>query len=129
MLTGPKRKNEGPAEAEKPLTEIVGGGGGAGGGEGGGGVTTGGLAGLPPPPHDAKATTNARHATPRFIRILTAPTFIMIRLMQFCRGVNTVIEPMVFADVRSVVPLLASDAYHRCARKNRVKRKWGAIFG
>jgi deoxyhypusine synthase len=27
-----------------------------------------------------------------------------------------------------VMPLLASDAYHRGFWKDRVKRKWGAIF-
>ena len=42
--------------------------------------------------------------------------------------VNTGIEQMVFAEAGSVMPLLASDAYHRGAWKNRVKRKWGAIF-
>jgi deoxyhypusine synthase len=35
---------------------------------------------------------------------------------------------MVFAEAGSVMPLLASDAYHRGAWKTRAKRKWGAIF-
>lgn len=43
--------------------------------------------------------------------------------------VNTGIEQMVFAEAGSVMPLLASDAYHRGHWKSRVKRKWGAIFG
>ncbi len=42
--------------------------------------------------------------------------------------VNTGIEQMVFAEAGSVMPLLASDAYHRGLWKNRTKRKWGAIF-
>ena len=42
--------------------------------------------------------------------------------------VNTGIEQMVFAEAGSVMPLLASDAYHRGAWKTRAKRKWGAIF-
>ena len=42
--------------------------------------------------------------------------------------VNTAIEQMVFAEAGSVMPLLASDAYHRGHWKDRVKRRWGAIF-
>ncbi len=42
--------------------------------------------------------------------------------------VNTGIEQMVFAEAGSVMPLLASDAYHRGLWKNRVKRRWGASF-
>jgi deoxyhypusine synthase len=42
--------------------------------------------------------------------------------------VNTGIEQMVFAEAGSVMPLLASDAYHRGHWKDRVKRRWGAIF-
>ena len=42
--------------------------------------------------------------------------------------VNTAIEQMVFAEAGSVMPLLASDAYHRGLWKNRVKRRWGASF-
>ncbi len=42
--------------------------------------------------------------------------------------VNTGIEQMVFAEAGSVMPLLASDAYHRGLWKDRVKRRWGAIF-
>ncbi len=42
--------------------------------------------------------------------------------------VNTGIEQMVFAEAGSVVPLLASDAYHRGHWKNRAKRAWGKIF-
>jgi deoxyhypusine synthase len=43
--------------------------------------------------------------------------------------VNTGIEQMVFAEAGSVMPLLASDAYHRGHWKDRPVRKWGAIFG
>ena len=42
--------------------------------------------------------------------------------------VNTGIEQMVFAEAGSVMPLLASDAYHRGLWKDRGKRRWGAIF-
>ncbi len=42
--------------------------------------------------------------------------------------VNTGIEQMVFAEAGSVMPLLASDAWHRGAWKTRTKRRWGAIF-
>ncbi|TPG12364.1 1,9-bis(guanidino)-5-aza-nonane synthase [Sphingomonas oligophenolica] len=42
--------------------------------------------------------------------------------------VNTGIEQMVFAEAGSVMPLLASDAYHRGLWKDRPVRKWGAMF-
>lgn len=42
--------------------------------------------------------------------------------------VETALEQMVFAEASSVMPLLASDAYHRGAWKNRPKRRWGASF-
>ena len=42
--------------------------------------------------------------------------------------VNTGIEQMVFAEAGSVMPLLASDAYHRGLWKTRTKRRWGASF-
>jgi len=42
--------------------------------------------------------------------------------------VNTGIEQMVFAEAGSVVPLLASDAYHRGHWKNRPKRGWAKLF-
>ncbi len=42
--------------------------------------------------------------------------------------VNTGIEQMVFAEAGSVMPLLASDAYHRGLWKDRPARKWGASF-
>jgi deoxyhypusine synthase len=42
--------------------------------------------------------------------------------------VSTAIEQMVFAEAGSVMPLLASDAYHRGHWKTRNKRAWGAIF-
>ena len=42
--------------------------------------------------------------------------------------VNTGIEQMVFAEAGSVIPLLASDAYHRGHWKGRAKRAWGRIF-
>ncbi|MEI9928166.1 MAG: deoxyhypusine synthase family protein [Sphingomonas sp.] len=41
---------------------------------------------------------------------------------------NTGIEQMVFAEAGSVMPLLASDAYHRGHWKTRAKRKWASIF-
>ena len=42
--------------------------------------------------------------------------------------VNTGIEQMVFAEAGSVMPLLASDAYHRGHWRERAKHRWGAIF-
>jgi deoxyhypusine synthase len=42
--------------------------------------------------------------------------------------VNTGIEQMVFAEAGSVMPLLASDAYHRGHWKTRAKRKWAQLF-
>ena len=42
--------------------------------------------------------------------------------------VNTAIEQMVFAEAGSVMPLLASDAYHRGLWKDRPVRKWASIF-
>ncbi|WP_374942830.1 deoxyhypusine synthase [Sphingomonas sp.] len=42
--------------------------------------------------------------------------------------VNTAIEQMVFAEAGSVMPLLASDAWHRGLWKDRAKRKWATIF-
>jgi deoxyhypusine synthase len=42
--------------------------------------------------------------------------------------VNTGIEQMVFAEAGSVMPLLASDAYHREAWKTRTPRKWAKLF-
>ncbi|MBD3760793.1 deoxyhypusine synthase [Sphingomonadaceae bacterium G21617-S1] len=42
--------------------------------------------------------------------------------------VNTGIEQMVFAEAGSVIPLLASDAYHRGHWKNRAKRRWAKLF-
>ncbi|MBB3910253.1 1,9-bis(guanidino)-5-aza-nonane synthase [Sphingomonas desiccabilis] len=43
--------------------------------------------------------------------------------------VNTGIEQMVFAEAGSVMPLLASDAFHRGHWKNRAKRGWAKLFG
>jgi len=43
--------------------------------------------------------------------------------------VNTGIEQMVFAEAGSVMPLLASDAYHREHWKTRTKRRWATLFG
>ena len=40
----------------------------------------------------------------------------------------SVAQQMVFAEAGSVMPLLASDAYHRGHWQTRVKRRWGAIF-
>src|SRR5918993_1739081 len=42
--------------------------------------------------------------------------------------VNTGIEQMVFAEAASVMPLLASDAYHRGVWKGREARRWGKLF-
>lgn len=43
--------------------------------------------------------------------------------------VQTVHEQMVFAEAGSVMPLLASDAWHRGAWKDRPKRGWAKLFG
>jgi deoxyhypusine synthase len=43
--------------------------------------------------------------------------------------VNTGIEQMVFAEAGSVMPLLASDAYHRGHWKTRPVRGWAKLFG
>jgi deoxyhypusine synthase len=37
-------------------------------------------------------------------------------------------EQMVFAEATTVVPLIASDAYHRGAWKTRKKRRWATLF-
>ncbi|MEL7200912.1 MAG: deoxyhypusine synthase [Pseudomonadota bacterium] len=42
--------------------------------------------------------------------------------------VETTFEQMVFAEAASVVPLLASDAYHRGSWKNRTPRKFAKLF-
>jgi len=42
--------------------------------------------------------------------------------------VSTALEQMVFAEATSVLPLLASDAYHRGHWKNRAKRAFGKLF-
>jgi len=42
--------------------------------------------------------------------------------------VNTGIEQMVFAEAGSVMPLLASDAYHRGLWKARTERRWAKLF-
>jgi deoxyhypusine synthase len=42
--------------------------------------------------------------------------------------VQTVHEQMVFAEAGSVMPLLASDAWHRGAWKDRPKRGWARLF-
>ncbi|MET0245627.1 MAG: deoxyhypusine synthase [Sphingomonas sp.] len=42
--------------------------------------------------------------------------------------VSTAIEQMVFAEADSVMPLLASDAYHRGLWKDRPKRAWAKLF-
>jgi deoxyhypusine synthase len=42
--------------------------------------------------------------------------------------VDTVHEQMVFAEAGSVLPLLASDAYHRGHWKIRAKRKFASLF-
>jgi deoxyhypusine synthase len=42
--------------------------------------------------------------------------------------VSTAMEQMVFAEATSVLPLLASDAYHRGAWKTREKRRFARLF-
>ena len=42
--------------------------------------------------------------------------------------VSTAMEQMVFAEAGSVMPLLASDAYHRGLWKDRPKRRWAKLF-
>jgi deoxyhypusine synthase len=42
--------------------------------------------------------------------------------------VQTVLEQMVFAEAGSVLPLLASDAYHRGHWKDRPRRGWAKLF-
>ena len=42
--------------------------------------------------------------------------------------VDVALEQMVFAEAGSVLPLLASDAYHREHWKNRPKRRWAKLF-
>src|SRR3954469_24285009 len=42
--------------------------------------------------------------------------------------VSTAMEQMVFAEAGSVIPLLASDAYHRGHWKDRPKRGWAKLF-
>ena len=43
--------------------------------------------------------------------------------------VDTAYEQMVFAEAGSVLPLLASDAYHRGYWKKRAKRNFAKLFG
>ena len=42
--------------------------------------------------------------------------------------VSTAMEQMVFAEATSVLPLLASDAWHRGAWRNREKRRFATLF-
>src|SRR3546814_9283411 len=42
--------------------------------------------------------------------------------------VSTAMEQMVFAEAGSVIPLLASDAYHRGHWKTRAKRAYATLF-
>jgi len=42
--------------------------------------------------------------------------------------VDTTFEQMVFAEATSVIPLLASDAYHRGFWKKRKRREFGKLF-
>lgn len=42
--------------------------------------------------------------------------------------VDTTYEQMVFAEVTSVLPLLASDAYHRGAWRERARRRWADLY-
>ena len=41
---------------------------------------------------------------------------------------STAMEQMVFAEATTVVPLIASDAWHRGAWRNREKRRWAKLF-
>ncbi len=43
--------------------------------------------------------------------------------------VTTTYEQMVFAEATTVVPLIASDAYHRGHWKGREKPRWNKLFG
>jgi deoxyhypusine synthase len=43
--------------------------------------------------------------------------------------VDTVKEQMVYAEATSVLPLMASDAWHRGAWKNRPRRRYSRLFG
>jgi deoxyhypusine synthase len=42
--------------------------------------------------------------------------------------VDTTFEQMVFAEATTVVPLIASDAYHRGAWRDREERRWADLF-
>jgi deoxyhypusine synthase len=42
--------------------------------------------------------------------------------------VDTTYEQMVYAEATSVLPLLASRAYHKGAWKKRKPRKWNKLF-
>ena len=42
--------------------------------------------------------------------------------------VSTAMEQMVYAEATSVLPLLASDAYHRSHWKTRAKRRFAKLF-
>lgn len=42
--------------------------------------------------------------------------------------VKTALEQMVFAEATTVLPLIASDAYHRGAWKNREPKRWAKLF-
>jgi deoxyhypusine synthase len=42
--------------------------------------------------------------------------------------VDVTYEQMVFAEATTVVPLIASDAYHRGAWKDRDERRWADLF-
>ena len=42
--------------------------------------------------------------------------------------VSTALEQMVFAEATSVLPLLASDAYHRGHWRNREERRFAKLF-
>ena len=42
--------------------------------------------------------------------------------------VDTTKEQMVFAEAKTVLPLIASDVYHKGAWKNRTKKNFSKIF-
>ena len=50
------------------------------------------------------------------------------RLPRARRLCSTAMEQMVFAEATSVLPLIASDAYHRGHWKTRTKRAFAKLF-
>ena len=46
-----------------------------------------------------------------------------------CGKVDVTKEQMVYAEATSVLPLIASDAYHKAPWKNRDRKNFSKIFG